>query len=131
MSPKDEEPTKGVVFQIETDKITPNPYQPRRHFDEVALGELANSIREFGIIQPLVVSKIEKETSRGWEVSYELIAGERRLLAAKALGLVTVPAIVRQVPVEHEKLELAVTENVTTMPPVAPRVRATRPLPVG
>ena len=101
-----------IVFQIETDKIKPNPHQPRRHFDEVALGELANSIREFGIIQPLVVSKVERETDRGWEVSYELVAGERRLLAAKSLGLATVPAIIRQVPIEHEKLELAVTENV-------------------
>ncbi len=103
---------RGVVFQIETDKILPNPHQPRRNFDEVGLRELANSIREFGIIQPLVVSKLEKESPRGWEVSYELIAGERRLMAAKSLGLRTVPAIIRQVPVEHEKLELAVTENV-------------------
>lgn len=103
---------KAIVFQIETDKIKPNPHQPRRDFNKVALEELANSIREFGIIQPLVVTKIEKETPHGWDVSYELVAGERRLLAAKLLGLRTIPAIIRQVPVEHEKLELAVTENI-------------------
>ena len=103
---------KGIIFQIETDKILPNPHQPRRDFNEQSLQELANSIREFGVIQPLIVTKIEKESERGWTVSYELVAGERRLLAAKILGLTTVPAIIRQVPVEHEKLELAVTENV-------------------
>ncbi len=114
---KDEAPPittarKEAVFQVEVDKIRPNPHQPRRNFDEASLGELANSIREFGIIQPLVVLKIEKETERGWAVEYELVAGERRLMAAKMAGLATVPALIRQVPVEHEKLELAVTENI-------------------
>lgn len=99
------------IFHIEVEKIAPNPNQPRRNFDEAGLRDLAHSIREFGFLQPLVVSKIEKETSAGVEVSYELIAGERRLLAAKMLGLALVPAIVRRVDLEREKLELAVIEN--------------------
>lgn len=109
---RNEEPTKGIIFQIETDKIAPNPHQPRRDFDAQGLQELANSIREFGVIQPLIVTKIERESSRGWDVSYELVAGERRLMASKIVGLRTVPAIIRQVPQDHEKLELAITENV-------------------
>jgi len=104
-------PTESV-FQIEVDKIKPNPHQPRRNFDEEALKELALSIREFGIIQPLVVSKVESENESGTSVEYELIAGERRLLAARMAGLNTVPAIVRRPAMEREKLELAVIENI-------------------
>ncbi|MBI2012989.1 MAG: ParB/RepB/Spo0J family partition protein, partial [Candidatus Colwellbacteria bacterium] len=103
---------KRIIFQIETDKIKPNPHQPRRDFDTQGLQELANSIREFGVIQPLIVTKIEKEREHGWDVEYELVAGERRLMASKIVGLRTVPAIIRQVPQDYEKLELAVTENV-------------------
>ncbi|MBI2515051.1 ParB/RepB/Spo0J family partition protein [Candidatus Wolfebacteria bacterium] len=100
-----------AIFQIETDKIKPNPHQPRRDFDEDSLKELAASIRELGILQPLVVSKIEKETDRGTDVEYELIAGERRLMAVKILGWERVPAIVRTVDSQSEKLEMAVVEN--------------------
>ncbi len=100
------------IFHIEVDKVSPNPGQPRRHFDETALRDLANSIREFGFIQPIVVTKKEIETSIGIDVSYELIAGERRLLAAKLLGLLSVPAIIRKVDLEREKVELAVIENI-------------------
>lgn len=100
------------VFHIEVEKIVANPNQPRRNFDEAALRDLAHSIREFGFLQPLVVSRVEKETPEGVAVSYELIAGERRLLAAKMLGLALVPAIVRSVNLEREKLELAVIENI-------------------
>ncbi len=81
-------------------------------FDEAALRDLANSIREFGILQPIVVTKVEKESPTGIDVGYELIAGERRLLAAKSLGLARVPAIIRNVNLEREKLELAVIENI-------------------
>ncbi len=105
-------PRPESVFQIEPERIKPNPDQPRRHFDEAALRDLANSIREFGFLQPLVVSKIEKETPTGVAVEYQLIAGERRLLAAKLLGLASVPAIVRNVDLAREKLELAVIENI-------------------
>lgn len=100
-----------AVFQIEVEKITPNPHQPRRQFDEETLKELASSIREFGIIQPLVVSKLEKETESGQEVWYQLIAGERRLLAAKMAGLERVPVIIRELDEEKQGLELAIIEN--------------------
>lgn len=100
------------VFQIEVDKIKPNPHQPRRHFDEEALKELALSIREFGVFQPLVVCKIESENENGTLVEYELIAGERRLLASKIAGLKTVPVIVRRPSIEREKLEIAIIENI-------------------
>jgi len=100
------------IFHIEVEKIKPNPAQPRKNFDEKALWELAHSIREFGFLQPLVVSKIEKETPTGVDVEYQLIAGHRRLLAAKLLGLQVVPAIIRNVDLEIEKLELAVVENI-------------------
>lgn len=108
---KREQKTESV-FQIEVDRIKPNPHQPRRNFDEVALKELANSIREYGVLQPLVVSKIELESDSGTQVEYELIAGERRLMAAKMAGLHTVPAIIRRPRMEREKLELAIIENI-------------------
>jgi ParB family chromosome partitioning protein len=100
------------VFHIETEKIMPNANQPRRHFDEGALKDMAYSIREFGILQPLVVTRVKKETPHGVDVEYELIAGERRLLAAKMIGLKTVPAIIRNIDFEREKLELAIIENI-------------------
>ena len=103
---------QASVFQIEVEKIFPNPHQPRRHFDEDALSDLANSIREFGIIQPLIVTKILKEIENGTEVSYQLIAGERRLMAAKKVGLRTVPVIIRRIGIDRERLELAIIENV-------------------
>ncbi|MFQ5676998.1 MAG: ParB/RepB/Spo0J family partition protein, partial [bacterium] len=101
-----------AIFHIEVSKISPNPNQPRRNFDDNALWELAKSIREFGFLQPLVVTRREKETEGGVDVVYELISGERRLLAAKKLGLEYVPAIVRSVDLEREKLELSIIENV-------------------
>src|SRR3989344_4719501 len=101
-----------AIFQIEVERITSNPHQPRREFNEEALKELANSIREFGVLQPLVVSKIERETENGTSVEYELIAGERRLMASKLAGLRTVPAIVRSTSSDKEKLELAIIENI-------------------
>ncbi len=100
------------VFHIEMEKIVPNPDQPRRHFDDDALHELAGSIREFGLLQPIVVSKVEHETPTGIEVQYQIIAGERRYMAAKLLGLPRIPAVVRNVNLEREKLELGVIENI-------------------
>ena len=99
------------IFQIEIEKIKPNPYQPRRDFEEASLKELAESIREYGILQPLIVTKKEKETDFGSEVEYQLVAGERRFLAAKLLGLSTVPAIVKTETPEKAKLEMAIIEN--------------------
>lgn len=100
------------IFQIEVEKIKPNPQQPRSVFSEESIRELAASIREFGILEPLIVCRIEKEISSGTQIEYQLISGERRLLAAKMLGLETVPAIIRQAPAERQKLELALIENI-------------------
>ena len=108
----DNPPIQGPVFLIETNKISPNPHQPRRDFDENALRELASSIREFGILQPLIVTKLEKETETGTSVEYQLIAGERRWRASSLLGLERVPAIIRNTNLERDRLELAIIENV-------------------
>lgn len=100
------------VFYIEVDKIKPNPEQPRKVFSEEAIKELASSIREHGILEPLVVTREEKETEYGADVEYQLISGERRLLASKMLGLPTVPVIIRKPMDERKKLELALIENI-------------------
>jgi ParB family transcriptional regulator, chromosome partitioning protein len=92
-------------LEVPIEKIAMNPQQPRHNFDEKELQELANSIKEHGIIQPLVVTKIAPE-------QYELIAGERRLRAANLAGLKLVPIIVREGAGEREKLEIALIENV-------------------
>lgn len=102
----------GPIFHIEVEKVILNPYQPRKEFDEEALRELASSIREFGILQPLVVSKIEEETEIGTKVTYQLIAGQRRLMASKLLGLRTVPVIIRNFLKKTEALEMAIVENI-------------------
>ncbi|MFH1193218.1 MAG: ParB/RepB/Spo0J family partition protein [Candidatus Jorgensenbacteria bacterium] len=99
------------IFHIEIHLIKPNPFQPRREFSEAGIEELACSIRDFGILQPLVVSKVVRETDGGTAVEYELIAGERRLLAAKKLGLERVPAVVKQMGENRAKLEMALIEN--------------------
>lgn len=104
-------PRQEAVFQIEVEKIRPNPYQPRREFDEGALEELASSIREFGVIQPLIVSKAIRETETGTKVEYQLIAGERRLRAARRAGLERVPAIVRKIDENKVRFEVALIEN--------------------
>lgn len=110
---KEHEPKKTgeAIYYIEVAKVHPNPDQPRKTFDEDALRELAASIREFGLLQPIVVSKIEKDTETGTEVEYELVAGERRLMATKLLGMETIPAIIRNMRLERERLELAIIEN--------------------
>lgn len=110
-SPASKSQLHESIFQIEVEKIKPNPFQPRHEFNDEGLEEMAQSIREFGIIQPLVVSKIIKETETGTDVEYQLIAGERRLRAAKLAGLERVPAIVRKVDSNRVKLEMALIEN--------------------
>ena len=100
------------IFWIDTDKIKPNPYQPRREFDEVRLADLADSIKQYGVLQPLTVSRVEVEKDGGGLVTeYELIAGERRLRAAKLSGVSQVPAIIRTGDTAIMKLELAIIEN--------------------
>src|SRR6185295_6364136 len=97
------------IFWIETDKIKPNPYQPRREFDEASLQDLAMSIKQYGVLQPLLVSRIEVEKDGGGLVTeYELIAGERRLRAAKLAGVSQIPATIREGDTSLMKLELAI-----------------------
>ena len=91
------------ISEVSVDQIKANPHQPRQQFDRESLEDLINSIKVHGILQPLVVVKVQG--------GYELIAGERRLRAAKTLELSRVPVVVRTAS-EQEKLELALVENV-------------------
>jgi len=104
---------ENAIFWIETGKISPNPYQPRKEFDEVKLQALADSIRQYGVLQPLVVTRKEIYGDDGsMVVEYELIAGERRLRAARLAGVMQVPAVIRSDEEgENVKLELAIIEN--------------------
>lgn len=101
-----------TIFWIETESIKTNPHQPRKDFNDEKINELAQSIKQYGILQPLVVSRQEKEIPSGTVVEYELIAGERRLRAAKLLGLQQIPVIIKDEPAEKIKLELALVENI-------------------
>ena len=104
---------KENVFYVETNKIKANPDQPRRDFDEDGIRELSKSVRKYGVLQPLLVTKIETETAKGLEVSYQLIAGERRLRASQMAGLPQVPIIIRdQFEHKQDRLEVALIENV-------------------
>ncbi len=106
-------PTKyDSVFWIEVDRISPNPYQPRKDFNEEGLKSLAESIRQYGVLMPLVVSRTDIEKpGGGLESVYELIAGERRLRASKLAGLRQIPVVIRQGESNLTKLELAIIEN--------------------
>lgn len=98
---------------MEVEKVVPNPFQPRREFDQHKLQELADSIRMYGVLQPLTVTRkeIQREDSTFYS-EYELIAGERRLRASKLAGISQVPVIIRSgEQSEQEKLELAIIEN--------------------
>ena len=104
---------ENSIFWVEVEKIKPNPYQPRREFDEAALRDLSESIRMYGILQPLVVTRAEIfDEGGGMHVEYELVSGERRLRASKLAGLREVPAIIRTNTDDARiKLELAIIEN--------------------
>jgi ParB family chromosome partitioning protein len=101
------------IFWLETDKIKPNPFQPRKEFDEVRLRDLSESIRQYGVLQPIVVTRNEvKKEDGGMSVEYELISGERRLRAAKLAGIPQIPAVIRSNDESNlMKLELAIIEN--------------------
>lgn len=101
------------IYWVEVDRIKPNPFQPRRSFDEAALQSLAESIRSYGVLQPLTVTRKEIERpGEGISVEYELIAGERRLRAAKLAGIAQVPVVIRNSEdSDRMKLELAIIEN--------------------
>ena len=98
-------PTPSHFSEISVDLIKPNPWQPRKIFKEEKLDELAASIREHGVLQPLVVVPLADGT-------YQLIVGERRLRASKLAGLTKVPVIIRDALEEQKKLELALIENI-------------------
>ncbi len=96
-------PDQERIVQVPLEKVRANPLQPRHNFEHEAMEDLTNSIREHGILQPLIVVKDEK--------GYEIVAGERRFRASQILGLKTVPVIVRDIK-EQQKLELALVENI-------------------
>jgi ParB family chromosome partitioning protein len=93
----------GDIIEIPLSEIRSNPYQPRKEFDEEALKELADSIKEHGIIQPIIVKKSIK--------GYEIVAGERRTRASKMAGKTTIPAIIKDY-TDQEMMEIALAENI-------------------
>jgi len=94
----------GGLAEIPLEQIAPNPYQPRKAFDEAAIDELARSVREHGIVQPVVVMRAGDR--------YQLLAGERRFRAAQKAGLRTIPAVIKDRIDNEEALEIALIENV-------------------
>jgi ParB family chromosome partitioning protein len=100
------EPTRQGAIEVDIDLITPNEKQPRVQMDEAKLDELARSIKDNGVIQPVLVQKIGD--------LYRIIAGERRWRAAQRAGLLRIPVVVRDVPIDGERqlLELALIENI-------------------
>ncbi len=90
------------IIEVNIDELRVNPYQPRKVFDEQAIEELASSIKEHGVIQPIIIKKAIK--------GYEIIAGERRVRASKKIGLKTIPALIRNF-TDNEMLEIALLEN--------------------
>jgi len=95
--------TPGLA-EIPISQIQPNPYQPRKTFNEASIEELARSVREHGIVQPLVVTRAGDK--------YKLIAGERRFRAAQKAGLTTVPALIKEMMQEGDALQIALIENI-------------------
>lgn len=96
-------PTMGLA-EIPIGQISPNPYQPRKSFNESSIDELARSVREHGIVQPLIVTRSGNQ--------FRLIAGERRFRAAQKAGLHTVPAVIKELAREGDALEIALIENI-------------------
>lgn len=101
---KEDQGSSEKIWQIPISSITPNPHQPRKTFDQAELEDLSASIKEHGVLQPLLVTE---KTDGG----YELVAGERRLKASQLAGLATVPAIIKKL-ADRQKLEVALIENV-------------------
>lgn len=100
---------KDMILHIPVGKIESNPLQPRNVFNESELSDLANSIKENGILQPIIVTPLKQPKGI---VEYQIVAGERRWRAAKLAKLSEVPAIVRDITRDYENLELAILENV-------------------
>jgi ParB family chromosome partitioning protein len=97
-------PSLGLA-EVPVEQISPNPYQPRRTFNDASIEELSRSVREHGIIQPLVVTKLADN-------KYRLIAGERRFRAAQKAGLATVPVVVKETMADTDILQVALIENI-------------------
>ena len=98
----EEAKTNDQIVEIDLNELRANPYQPRKNFDEEALNELASSIKEHGVFQPIIVKKSIK--------GYEIIAGERRFRASKLAGMQTIPAIVKDFS-DEEMMQIALLEN--------------------
>ena len=97
-------PQSAGLMELAIDQIAPNPYQPRKTFNEASIEELARSVRQHGIVQPLVVTRSGDR--------YKLIAGERRYRAAQKAGLTTVPVVVKEMMGDGEALQIALIENI-------------------
>ena len=96
--------TSAGLMHLALDQIAPNPYQPRKTFNEASIEELARSVKQHGIVQPLVVTRAGDR--------YKLIAGERRYRAAQKVGLTTVPVVVKEMMGEGDALQIALIENI-------------------
>ncbi len=107
------EEIKGSVFWVDVEKIIPNPYQPRHIFDEKKIKTMSESIKQYGVLQPLlVVKKNVQKDGGGMETVYELLAGERRLRASKLSNIKKVPVILREKEDKDQiKLEIGIIEN--------------------
>ena len=104
--PQKAEPVaSGALAQIPLDRISASPYQPRKSFSERSIEELARSVREYGIVQPIVVTPTA-------ENRYRLIAGERRFRAALKAGLDSIPAVIKDLQQESDALQIALIENI-------------------
>ncbi len=104
VSDKNADKVVGSIVELDLDAIEVNPFQPRTSFNEESLRELASSIKELGVIQPITVRKLEFN-------KYQLVSGERRFRASKLIGLATVPAYIR-IANDQESLEMALVENI-------------------
>jgi ParB family chromosome partitioning protein len=102
---REQAPSSAGLANIPIDQIAPNPYQPRKVFNEASIEELTRSVREHGIVQPLIVT-------RSGDHKYTLIAGERRFRAAQKAGLKAVPAVVKELSTKGESLQIALIENI-------------------
>jgi ParB family chromosome partitioning protein len=102
-APQESHATQGLA-EIPISQIQPNPFQPRKTFNEASIEELARSVREHGIVQPLVVTRAGDK--------YKLIAGERRFRAAQKAGLTTVPVLIKEMMAEGDALQIALIENI-------------------
>lgn len=106
-----EAPPRDKPFEIDVDRLSPNPQQPRSVFDEASLEELAQSIRANGVIQPILARRARTQPGAESHARFEIIAGERRWRAAQRAGLLRVPVIVRDV-ADEKLLEVALVENI-------------------